>query len=767
MTHHVVVVDDALPTLRHISTIVAHIANVIVHPFTSSAEALDWAKHNEVDAFVVDTSVPAPAALEMVRTLRADARFALVPLIVLSAGADPEVRLAALAAGANDFIARPVEPHEIISRLQTLLALHEAHAEKTMQVVRLEASLRNEERRLRQQADRLAALWRIANNGDLSEDQLMQEILDQSTAALRSGQFFTSSLSRLDGDVVVVEARSYDPDVYRTPRVAPVGTRIPLDDAVQKIVLHDGATRSWDDVMTDPIASQVGRVRALGCRALILTPFAVNRQTFFLTFWSREAVTEPFVADDDRYVELVAKFFAVRLQQSRQSNRLNYQISHDTLTGLRNRTQFRLDARARYQAERCGAVAVVDLAAFSDVNERYGHIIGDALLLEVGTALDQRAKEAASSGAIAARLAGDAFGIFLPGVASRQDAIDGILPFMDALRSPFSTSGGDDPETIALSARCGLAWSADPDSEVDELIAHADTALYAAKRYRAGRIEIFAPGMESEAGERMRFIGEISAALAADEFELYYQPHLDLASRSAVGAEALIRWHHPTRGMLLPDAFIPFAERNGLIGAMSCWVIDHAIAMSQSFGKLVPSFRLYLNLSALDLSHLNVVERFQRASAAGVCLGNLGVEITETAAMQDIGVTTQIVKSLRALDVGVAIDDFGTGYSSFGLLKRLPVDIIKIDRSFVSEIQANPNDAAITETVIGISQRLGSATLGEGVETVGQQTWLREHGCDYAQGYLIAKPLPVDAFTAWLGAHNPGDPGASPEAHIA
>jgi diguanylate cyclase (GGDEF)-like protein len=765
MTHHVVVVDDALPALRQLSTIIAHIANVIPHPFTSSAEALGWANNNAVDAFVVDTSVTAPSALEMIGTLRADARFALLPLIVVSEGEDREFRLAAFAAGANDFIVRPVDAHEVMSRLQSLLALHGAHAQQALQIGRLEASLRSEERRLRQQADRLAALWRIANNADLSEDELMQEILDQSTAALRSGQFFTSSLSRLDGDVVVVEARSFDPDVYRTPPVAPIGTRIPLDDAVQKIVLHAGATRSWDDVMTDPIASQAGRVRVLGCRALILTPFTVNRQTFFLTFWSREAVTEPFGADDDTYVELVAKFFAVRLQQSRQSNRLNYQISHDSLTGLRNRTQFRLDARAGYQLKRCGAVAVVDLAAFSDVNVSYGHIIGDTLLAEVGTALDQCTKEATSNGAIAARLAGDTFGIFLPGVASRQDAIDGILPFMDALRNPFSTRGGADPETVPLTARCGIAWSADPRGEVDDLIAHADTALYAAKRHGAGRIEIFAPGMESEAGERMRFIGEISAGLAADEFELYYQPHIDLGSQRTAGAEALLRWHHPTRGMLMPDAFIPFAERNGLIGAMSCWVIDRAIEMSQSFGKLDPSFRLYLNLSALDVSHLNVVERFQRASAAGVSLGNLGVEITETAAMQDVGVTTQIVRSLRALDVGVAIDDFGTGYSSFGLLKRLPVDIIKIDRSFVSEIQANPDDAAITETVIGISQRLGSATLGEGVETVGQQTWLREHGCNFAQGYLIAKPLPVDAFVAWLGAHDPDDatlPAAPP-----
>jgi EAL domain-containing protein (putative c-di-GMP-specific phosphodiesterase class I) len=352
-------------------------------------------------------------------------------------------------------------------------------------------------------------------------------------------------------------------------------------------------------------------------------------------------------------------------------------------------------------------------------------------------------------------LAGDTFGIFWPGIASRQAALDAVVPFMEALKIPFSTREPEGEETIALAARFGVAWSADPKAEVDELIAHADTALYAAKRHGAGCLEMFEPGMETEANERMRFIGELSAAIAGDEFELYFQPHINLVSQHVAGAEALLRWHHPTRGMLAPDAFIPFAERNGMIGAMSSWVIDHAIAVSQVFGSMLPGFRLYLNLSALDLADLTVVERFRRASDAGIRLGNLGVEITETAAMQDVGVTMQIVKLLRALDVAVAIDDFGTGYSSIALLKRLPVDIIKIDRSFVSEIETNPDEAAITETVIGISRRLGSATLGEGVETSEQKAWLRDHGCDYAQGYLFARPLPIDDFLTWLREHSP------------
>ena len=416
---------------------------------------------------------------------------------------------------------------------------------------------------------------------------LVQELLDQSTAAMRSGQFFTSSLSRLEGDAVVIEARSFDPDVYELEPQVPVGARLALDDSIQKLALSSGTTRWWEDVALDPEASQLPRVRSAGCRALIVTPFVLNRETFFLTFWSREAAGEPFGTDDATYVELVAKLFAVRSSRS------------------------------------------------------------------------------------------------------------------------------------------------------------------------LGRIETLPAGTESEAGERTRLTGEISAALAGGEFELFYQPHVDLISGRVTGAEALIRWHHPSRGMLLPEAFIPFAERNGMIAAVSAWVIDNAIPVSGSFATIVPGFRLYLNLSALDLADLDVVTHFQRASDAGMHLENLGVEFTEAAAMVDIGSTTQIVNLLRALDVAVAIDDFGAGYASLGMLKRLPVDVIKIHHSIVKEILTNLDAAAITETGIGISRRLGAVMLGGGVETLDERTWLREHGCDYAQGYLIAEPLPVGDFLRWLGGQVP------------
>jgi CheY-like chemotaxis protein len=244
-----------------------------------------------------------------------------VPIIVTSSHADIEVRLAVLAAGANDVLEQPVEPREFIARLQSLLSLHAARTREANRVKLLEEWLRQDQMRLRRQADRFASLWRIASVAGFSERDLIQEMLDQSTAVLREGQHFIGSLSRLDGDAVVVEARAFDPEAFAATQTVPVGARIPLSDALQQLVMEAGATRSWDDVENDPAAARIPRVRTAGCRALICTPFAVGRATYFLTFWSRTPVIEPFGSDDDTYVELVAAFFAVRLQQSRKPKR--------------------------------------------------------------------------------------------------------------------------------------------------------------------------------------------------------------------------------------------------------------------------------------------------------------------------------------------------------------------------------------------------------------------------------------------------------------
>jgi len=299
---------------------VAHITDSVVHPFSTTAEALCWAAQNSVDAFVLDGGTVPAQTLETVSSIRRDARYATVPLIFVAAWLEPETRLAVLEAGANEVLSQPVEPRELSTRLRTLLTLRDARAHEATRVELLEQWLQQDQQRLRRYAERLSAIRAITKNVDPSPGAARQEILDRSTAALRTGQFFTGGLSRFDQDAIVFEARSFDPDEYRETNRTPLGTRVPLEASIQQIPFASGRTHAWDDVTTDPVAALVPRVREIGARALIVTPFTSRGTKFCLTWWSRERVDEPFGDDDETYVELIANLMAACLAESRTAS---------------------------------------------------------------------------------------------------------------------------------------------------------------------------------------------------------------------------------------------------------------------------------------------------------------------------------------------------------------------------------------------------------------------------------------------------------------
>ena len=529
-------------------------------------------------------------------------------------------------------------------------------------------------------------------------------------------------------------------------QLAPVGSRIPISDTIHQFVVRSGTTQSWDDVAADPQVAALPRVMALRERSHIGTPFQVGRTTYVLSFGSAQPVAEPFGPEDHTYVQLLADFFASRLQQVAQSDQLSYQLTHDSLTGLRNRTQFRLEARTRLAGDGCGALAVVAMDAFRGINKEFGHIIGDALLVEVGAALARIATEKDVVG----RLAGDTFGLYLGGVGTETAMRTRLQDISQLFTRPFSTGDREGKEFVPLTATIGSAFSPDGTDKIDELLARADTAVFAGKQRGPGNVEVFQSAMESEAGSRARQLAEISRGLENDEFELFYQPQVDLGSSAVSGAEALLRWRHPERGMLLPAAFLPFAEQNGLIRSITRWVTNSALRAAERLRGVDPGLRLYFNLSAIDFSDEAIVSALRLAAGRGVHLENIGVELTETAAVHDVGTAARIVRQLQDLGVCVAIDDFGTEYSSLSMLKRLPFDIIKIDRSFMSEVTTGEHDSAIASLIIAISQQLGYQTLAEGVETAAQLAWVKKRGCRFAQGFLIAEPMSLDALEQWL-----------------
>ncbi len=618
---------------------------------------------------------------------------------------------------------------------------------RLLEVNELTDTLRDAEERSRQHAARLEALWRLVNDPHLPDDELWPAMLTQAATAMQPGEPYRGTLWRIQGDQMIVEA------FYEVEGHSDTGFHSRLGSSTDvaatllgPLLAEGGGTRSWDDVGQEQRARPFANER--GTRALVATTFSAGGTTWALTFASSSSTAKRLRAEEHAYIEILASFFSNHVQQRWQFDRIQYQQSHDVLTGLLSRSYFRSQARIAGRTSARYAVILLDINAFREINESYGHMIGDAILVEVGNALLKRTLE----GEIVGRIGGDVFGIFIPKPVSREYVLGRAAEFAGAFAHGFSSGDRDGTEFIARTACLGIAIAPADGADLDTILLHADAALLCAKERGHGVTVSYLPGMEGDSHRRATLRNELAAAMAGDQFTLYYQPHVEISSGAVTGCEALIRWNHPERGLLLPGHFIPFAEQSGIITDIDDWVLRNACSVSRELGALRPGFRLYFNLSGRQAGDPRLIRSLTSAARNGAALENLGVEITESDAMRDVEATRRVCRALRKLNVRVAIDDFGTGYSSLSFLKRLPVDIVKIDRSFISGVLNDPHDETIAETIISISQRFGFQSLAEGAEQPEEIEWLRQHACHFVQGYAICHPLPLDDFKSWLSA---------------
>jgi diguanylate cyclase (GGDEF)-like protein len=654
------------------------------------------------------------------------------------------LRLRSLSAGANDLVQIPIDRRDFFARLSMHLSLQAARKRRFED---LETSLHVEEARNREQANRLAALWRVTHNTLLDDDELLSAMLRDGAEGMREGEDFSGMFARLDGNDIVVEALFNGGLATEHMAGLPLtGHRFELEGSTFVEMLRGGVTQSWTDAARDPHVGSLKRLSTVGCRNVIMTPVHACGSSHFLSFSSLAPLARAFTAEDHAYVELLASFFASHLHSRWQSNRIRYQSEHDPLTGLNTRAHFRSEGRRALVRDGCAAIAVVNIDHFRSVNEMYGCMLGDAILVEVGAALAQRAE----GGERVARLDGDSFGVYFPGMRSRGAVESRVAALAAAFDRPFSTGDADGTMTIGVTATIGVAVAPDDGTTFEELLGRAEAAVCASKAGPRGRTTFFTTDMEGQEQWRTRLINELQRALDREEFVLHFQPHIDLVSGRVAGAEALVRWNHPIRGLLLPSEFIPFAEKHGLIKAIGANVFRQAAAAAAILREADPAFRLYFNLSAVQLEDERFIEELIAAGEAGAPLDNLGVEITETAAMRDVQTTLRLLGTIRELGLHIAIDDFGIGYSSLSLLKLLPLDIVKIDRSFISAVLEDPHDAIVVEGIISIVQKFGALVLAEGVETDAQGDWLAGRGCRYAQGFALCVPLPLSDFLEWL-----------------
>jgi diguanylate cyclase (GGDEF)-like protein len=439
---------------------------------------------------------------------------------------------------------------------------------------------------------------------------------------------------------------------------------------------------------------------------------------------------------------------AMRLARER-TDQLRHQALHDSLTGLPNRTLVldRIDqmlARAR-RSQFSVAALVLDLDDFKDINDSLGHGAGDQLLAAVGLRLASTLREVDTVG----RLGGDEFVVLAEGDLIAAGAEVVAARILNAMEPPFDIAASDLP--VSVTASIGIATG--DRSTPEEVLRDADIALYRAKAGGKRGAVVFAPSMQLVVDDHRRLIVDLHQAVAAGQFFLLYQPTVDLSTGACTGVEALLRWRHPERGVIPPDDFIPALESSNLILPVGQWVLEEACRQGMAWHEQGYRIAVSVNVSVRQLERDRIIEDVHAAVArSGFDSSMLILEVTETTLMHDVPATLARLTLLKALGVRLAIDDFGTGYSSLAYLRQFPVDVLKIDRAFVSAISETKEAAALVHTLVQLGKVLGLETIAEGVETDDQRARLRAEEVDGGQGYLFARPLEVPAVNRLLKA---------------
>jgi diguanylate cyclase len=433
-----------------------------------------------------------------------------------------------------------------------------------------------------------------------------------------------------------------------------------------------------------------------------------------------------------------------------ERSRAVYDSLHDALTGLPNRTllaeRFGQALRANARSGTSTGLLLIDLDRFKEVNDTFGHQHGDELLTQVGPRLAQALRTVDT----VARLGGDEFAVLLPDICNVDDATHVAAKLQAALEAPFHVDGVD----LDVEASVGVVVSGEHGEIPSVLLQRADIAMYVAKTQDLG-VFVYDPATDGHSPSKLALLGDLRRALDRGELVLHYQPKVSISTGDVVGAEALVRWQHPERGLIFPDEFIPLAEHTGLIGPLTQHVLDSALAQARRWVDAGRTLSVSVNLSARNLLDERLPGQVRELLAIhGVAAPLLELEVTESAIMTEPVRAQQLLEQLCALGVRISIDDFGVGYTSLGQLKTLPVSELKIDRSFVMAMIQDRSNAVIVHSVVDLGHNLGLTIVAEGVEDQAALTALAGFGCDVAQGYHISRPMSADAFDAWCAGRN-------------
>ncbi|MCP5059844.1 MAG: EAL domain-containing protein [bacterium] len=670
---------------------------------TSDGEAaLRTFEESSPQLVLLDVQMPGMSGFEVCEALRTRPNGSEIPIVMMTGMEDAQAIQHAYDAGATDFVTKPIQWLVLSHRLRYLL--------------RASTNLH----RLRETQERVVSAQRLAQVGSWELE-------------LESGHFSGTDML---WEIYGVERPDAASGLKTLSRMVHPGDRDHVRRAVQNSCQQSSPVR-FDHRMRRADGSE----RVLHCQV----------QMNF---------------DPDGTPARLEGIAQDLTERKRTEEQVRFLSSHDALTSLGNRRLFRerLDLAIR-QAGQSGwkaGVLYLDLDHFKRINETLGHSIGDSLLAEVanrlvmsvrGADLVTRADRSGETGDSAiSRLGGDEFSILLPRVRDVQSLAAVARRILDALAAPFSLAGHD----VVVGGSVGITVYPNDGEDPETLLRNADTAMYAAKEQGRNTYQFYAESMNELSLRRLILEGKLRRALEESQFELYYQPKVDLASGNIVGVEALLRWHEPELGMVGPADFIPVAEEMGLITSLGDWVLQAACKQAADWARRgICTAPIAINLSPEQFRKPGLAHRIAEiVREAGISPEALDLEITEGVVLHDADLVIRELEEIRALGMRVALDDFGTGYSSLSYLRRLPVDTLKIDRMFIKDIENEPEDAALTRGIIALGRALGLHSVAEGVENEAQRAQLADWKCDQMQGYLFSKPLPVAEFEElWVSEH--------------
>ncbi|MEB3290048.1 MAG: EAL domain-containing protein, partial [Leptolyngbya sp.] len=716
----ILIVDDTTENLRVLSAALAN-QGYDVRGVVNGDMALRAAQAEPPDLILLDIRMPGIDGYEVCRRLKAQPATEHLPVIFLSALGDSIDKVQAFGVGGVDYVTKPFQIDEVLVRVKNQLALQAA--QRTIQEMN-----QTLERQVQARTAELAAANRVLSQ-EITERQRIEKDLRDSEMRYR---LVADNISDLVG-VHDLQGRF----LYASPSCLGL-----LGYAADQLLGQ--SVYDWvhpDD--RERVRLQIQALRPPQTMAqIVYRALRSSGEDLWL-----ETLAKPILNEWGRVVQvqMISRDVTERVRVEAQ---LRHQALYDDLTQLPNRTLFmdRVDyALHQSKTLRPFAVLFIDIDRFKLINDSLGHRVGDQLLQSVTHTLSQYLRPFDTL----ARWGGDEFALLLPDMDDLTSAIDVATAIQTGLAQPIPL--GDQP--VVISASIGIVWSAGQYRSGTDILRDADTAMYRAKSQGRNCYEVFDPEMHREMLHRLTLEHDLRQAIETDQLQVYYQPQVDLTTGQWLGVEALARWPHPERGMISPQIFIPIAEEAGLIQAVGEWVLWSSCHQLQAWHRQFPHIPLYasVNVASQQLQRSDFLDLIDQV-LAGTALNpaSLHLEITERALIDDTAHVAEVLAGLRQRGIHVSLDDFGTGYSSLSYLHRFPVNMLKIDQSFVGKLQPDsPQTEAlgIIRAILSLAQSMGMQVVAEGVETEYQRQQLLQMGCPVGQGYFFSRPLSVDAMT--------------------